>query len=208
MTSLWIVWTGTSSTFVTLQVGDSPATEFMGSEGCIMTRLTNLGVGSPSLFPTPKPEKWISLPLFRALDGLDPEEIIPEYQPQAANLRIHVEQGRELTTPKSSSVSPFAVIQYGDSVQKSSVQKKTKNPAWGFSHTCTFDESWREQGDIEFHVYSKGVTGKHPLGMAVFELGSMRIPFAGPLRLRPTGPHATSKNIGGHIVVLVDISKA
>ena len=45
-------------------------------------------------------------------------------------------------------------------------------------------------------------------GMAVFELGSMRIPFAGPLRLRPTGPHATSKNIGGHIVVLVDISKA
>jgi len=41
--------------------------------------------------------------------------------------------------------------------------------------------------------------------MAIYELSTMRLPFAGPLRLRPTGVHATSKNTGGSIYVLVDV---
>lgn len=43
--------------------------------------------------------------------------------------------------------------------------------------------------------------------MAVYELATMRIPFSGPLRLRPAGAHTTVKRISGHITVLIDISE-
>ena len=49
-----------------------------------------------------------------------------------------------------------------------------------------------------------GLTGNCDSGMAIYELDTMRIPFRGELRLRPTGPHATKK-AGGVINVRIDI---
>ena len=42
-------------------------------------------------------------------------------------------------------------------------------------------------------------------GMAMYELASMRIPFTGPLRLRPSGIHKTARNLAGQIIVSIDI---
>lgn len=41
--------------------------------------------------------------------------------------------------------------------------------------------------------------------MALYELGTMRLPFAGPLRLRPSGQHRTARNIHGQIIVSIDV---
>ena len=41
-------------------------------------------------------------------------------------------------------------------------------------------------------------------GMAEFELDTMRLPFKGQLRLRPTGIHA-NKRAGGHLSVHIQM---
>jgi len=171
----------------------------MGNEHCVLLRMTSMGVGNPYLFPPPKAEKWIAIPLFRALDKNEPEDVIREYQPSAKSLRVRVENCRDLAR----NTVPTTMIQFGEnSIKNKSDSKKTRNPIWtSCTETWNMDETWREHSQVEFHLFK----GKSPMGMALYELGTMRLPFAGPLRLRPSGQHRTARNIHGQIIVSIDV---
>ena len=111
-----------------MQFNEEIPVEFMGNESCLMARITCMGAVNPYSFPPPKPDRWIAIPIFRALDGINPVEILKEYQPKAASVRIHVENGCELAYRNA-----FVNVSFGELKTKTDPEKRTKNPVWAHS---------------------------------------------------------------------------